>query len=218
MMSSMQLGSNCLTRTPLPAPSRQRISRHSRFVATRIATRSPAPTQAPSSEQTRQQLEEAFEAPPAAPAQVLPSPAEGSAQASASASAAPPGAAPSEAKVSAARRNIILIDGDTLESSNEHRAWVAGGMLLFGSLFAVGASQIHDLPSAIGATAAAGTAYLTAGTVSVHRSICPYRILQLCRCRTIEALWHEFAQGFCVPSSGMNLACCGADHKISDES
>ena len=163
MTPVVQLGCNCAHRCTLPAPSRSRPSRYGLPVTARAVTQTSAPAQAPARQPSLQHLEDAFQAPTAAPAQPLPDRAEASAQlesAGAAVSAAAPAASP---PVSAARRNIILLDGDTLDSTDEHRAWVAGGLTLFGSLFTVGACQIHDLPSALSATAAAATAFLTAG-------------------------------------------------------
>lgn len=64
------------------------------------------------------------------------------------------------------RKNIILLDGDTLESTAEHRRIVGAGMALMGALFAVGAAQVHDMPSAAATAAAAASAFLTADLLS----------------------------------------------------
>lgn len=66
----------------------------------------------------------------------------------------------------ASGRNIILLDGDCLESTTEHRAWVGTGLALMAALFTAGASQVHDVPSAAGSAAAVVSAFLTADLLS----------------------------------------------------
>ena len=67
------------------------------------------------------------------------------------------------ATASQSRRNIFLLNGDSLESTDEHRRIVGAGLALMGGLFAVGAAQVHDAPAAAAAAAAAASAYATAG-------------------------------------------------------
>ena len=70
------------------------------------------------------------------------------------------------ATASESRRSIILLNGDSLESTVEHRRIVGIGLALMGGLFAVGAAQVHDAPTAAAAAAAAASAYATAGEYS----------------------------------------------------
>lgn len=158
--SAVQLGSHrCFVRTTLPAPTHNRISRTSQLCHCAAPTREPASRQLPK-QQVLSHLEQAFDAPVAT--RVPPNTAAADDLAPGRAIAAGSGL-PRSAKSTATRRNIILLDGDRLESTFEHRAWVAGGMFLMGSLFAAGASQVHDMPSAASATAAAISGYLAAG-------------------------------------------------------
>lgn len=64
-------------------------------------------------------------------------------------------------------RQIILLEGDGLESTAEHRAIVGAGLGLMGCLLAAGASQVHDAHSAAAAVAAAASGYLVAGAQPV---------------------------------------------------
>ncbi len=65
-------------------------------------------------------------------------------------------------------REIILAPGETLTSSWQHRAWVAGGLGTMAALFAAGAARIHDAPSATAAAMAVLSAYLVAGAESAE--------------------------------------------------
>lgn len=160
--SAWQLGSHrCFVRTALPAPTHSRSSRISQACHCAAPTREAASQQLPS-RQVVSHLEQAFDAPVATRVPSDPIATDDSAPDQAITSRA---GLPRSAKSSAKRRNIILLDGDCLESTSEHRAWVAGGLFLMASLFAAGASQVHDMPSAASATAAAVSGYLAAGKI-----------------------------------------------------
>lgn len=122
------------------ASQRSRASIQRLNVSARAVVTPQAP---PSGQAEKQRLESALQQPSAGKPDVL-----------------------SSAQVSASRRNIRLLDGDSLESTNQHRAIVAGGLALMGGLFAVGAEQIHDAPAAVAALAAVASAFLTADLIS----------------------------------------------------
>ncbi len=195
MTPAVQLGCNHTTRSLLPATPQRRVSKSSPSTTSSAATRQAPPLhQAPQGQPSTKHLEHAFKSPAASPAQPLADRAADSTHAVGAATApAASASASAEARQSVARRNIILIHGDTLESTDEHRSWVVGGLMLFGSLFAVGASQVHDLPSAVSATAAVATAYLTSG--APRSCECPCAVV----CSFVSCLYNcaagrEFAQ------------------------
>jgi hypothetical protein len=142
-----------------PAPTRQRSSQSYQICRCATPVGRLAPLQI-SLQQSIDELEHAFGAPaechsPSDQTQIHsndPICASGSAQSS-----------PHAAGSRASGRNIILLDGDCLESTTEHRAWVGTGLALMAALFTAGASQVHDVPSAAGSAAAVVSAFLTAG-------------------------------------------------------
>lgn len=142
-------------RAPVSACSRPQIDSCIKCVATSRASVAPKPAKLSS---TRQHLEHSLDQPAA---RVPPTPA-----AETSSAAQHSSAHCSQAAARQKGRNIILLDGDCLESTNEHRAIVGAGLALMGGLLAVGAVQVHDAPSAAAAVAAAASGYLVADLLS----------------------------------------------------
>lgn len=148
MLRTMQVDA----RAPVSAPDRSEIDRCIRCVAT---SRAPPAPKAAKLSNTRQHLEQSLEQPAARVAPTQTAETSSAAQSSITADA--------QAVARQKGRHIILLDGDCLQSTPEHRRIVGSGLALMGGLLAVGASQVHDAPSAAAAAAAAASGYLVAG-------------------------------------------------------
>ena len=123
-----------------------------------------------------------------------------------------PLSASSSSKPAGKREIILVMPGETLHSTWEHRAWVAGGLTILGALFAQGASQVHDAPSAAAAAVSVGTAYLFAGMPASPKTVTTLRrVLRLSlrsdKCRRFGVLTHVCC-GFALSYAG--LATCAA--------
>jgi hypothetical protein len=153
-------------RAPASAHGRVQLGHSIRCAASPRASPAPKPAKLDS---TRQHLEHSLEQPAARLA-----PTQGVDNSSASQAEAP---AQLQASARQKGRQIILLDGDCLESTTEHRAIVGAGLAMMGSLLAVGASQAHDIPSATAAVAAAASGYILAGepcttAQAAHCAVC----------------------------------------------
>lgn len=143
-----------LSARPPPATAHGRVQSISNIRCAASPRVSPAPKPA-KLDSTRQHLEHSLEQRAARTA-----PTQGVDHSSASQAEAP---AQLQASARQKGRQIILLDGDCLESTTEHRAIVGAGLAMMGSLLAVGASQAHDIQSATAAVAAAASGYILAG-------------------------------------------------------
>ncbi len=70
----------------------------------------------------------------------------------------------SQPRAAASKRT--LDQEEVFHSTAEHRAWVFGATALFSATLARGLSDIHDVPTALGAAAAALLAYYVSGARS----------------------------------------------------